>query len=59
MSAYDYLISLQPHHTDRIRAGEKTVEFRRRTPPIPIGSRLWVYSKLPIKPAGAPDSLSQ
>src|ERR1700741_4115800 len=47
MSGYDYLISLQPHLTDGIRAGEKIVEFRRRTPAIPIGSRLWLYGKLP------------
>ncbi|MCU1309392.1 MAG: hypothetical protein JWO20_517 [Candidatus Angelobacter sp.] len=47
MPEYDYLISLQPHHTDRILAGEKTVEFRRRAPAIPNGSRLWVYSKRP------------
>ncbi|MCU1285405.1 MAG: hypothetical protein JWO13_1755 [Acidobacteriales bacterium] len=47
MPVHDYLISLQPHHTDRILAGEKTVEFRRRSPAIANGSRLWVYSKLP------------
>src|SRR5258708_5468543 len=47
MLACDYLISLQPHLTARILAGEKTVEFRRRASAIPNGSRLWVYSKLP------------
>jgi hypothetical protein len=47
MPVHDYLISLQTHLTDRILAGEKTVEFRRRAPEIANGSRLWVYSKLP------------
>jgi predicted transcriptional regulator len=47
MPVHDYMISLQPHHADRIRADEKTVEFRRRAPAIPNGSRLWVYSKRP------------
>ena len=48
MSARDILISLDPRFADAILCGEKSVELRRRRPGVPPGTRVWMYSKLPI-----------
>ncbi|MBU1285970.1 MAG: ASCH domain-containing protein [Gammaproteobacteria bacterium] len=44
----DAIISIKPRHVDNILAGKKTVELRVRKMNLPIGSRLWVYTTLPV-----------
>lgn len=48
MPAEDAIISIKPWYANAILNGTKTVELRRRIPSIPIGTRLWIYSTLPI-----------
>jgi predicted transcriptional regulator len=43
----DILISLEPHHSDNVLAGRKTVEIRRRRVHIQPGTRMWIYTKRP------------
>lgn len=43
----DILISVKPKYVEEILSGKKTVELRRRTPRIPVGTRVWIYSTLP------------
>jgi predicted transcriptional regulator len=42
------MISIHSDHATNIVDGLKTVELRRRFMSLPIGSRLWIYSTLPV-----------
>lgn len=42
------VISIRPNFAEAILSGEKTVELRRRVPPIGVGTRLWIYATKPI-----------
>jgi predicted transcriptional regulator len=44
----DALISIKPKYTDKIISGEKTIEIRRRSVNLCAGTRLWIYSTLPV-----------
>ena len=44
----DILISLAPTYTQAILSGRKTVELRRRRMHVKTGSRVWIYSKVPV-----------
>ena len=44
----DILISLAPTHTQAILSGRKTVELRRRRMHVTSGTRVWIYSKVPV-----------
>ena len=44
----DAIISIKPWHVQNILSGAKTVELRTRNISLPTGSRLWVYTTLPI-----------
>jgi predicted transcriptional regulator len=43
----DILISLEPHHSDNVLSGRKTVEVRRRRIHVQPGTRIWIYTKRP------------
>lgn len=43
----DAIISIHPNFANAILAGTKTVELRRRIPPIEVGTRLWIYATRP------------
>src|ERR1039457_1232335 len=43
----DILISLAPAYTKAILEGTKTVELRRRRVHAKVGTRIWLYSKVP------------
>ncbi|MFN9475233.1 ASCH domain-containing protein [Acidovorax sp.] len=45
---HNFLISLEERHANRILQGTKTVELRRRTMHVPIGSTVWIYVKMPV-----------
>lgn len=47
MSKGDIVISVQQKFVERIIAGEKAAELRRRAPRIQPGCRVWIYSKAP------------
>ncbi len=67
----DILISLRPAYTRAILEGIKTVELRRRKVHAAVGTRVWLYSKIPtariegvarikhVHEAGLPDIWSQ
>jgi predicted transcriptional regulator len=42
------LISIKPRYAEAILAGRKTVELRRRVPSLVAGTRLYIYSTLPV-----------
>ena len=44
----DAIISIKPQHVENILSGNKTVELRTRSINLPQGSRLWVYTTLPV-----------
>ncbi|MBE0403575.1 MULTISPECIES: ASCH domain-containing protein [Halomonas] len=44
----DAIISIKPKHVENILSGEKKVELRTRKINLPVGSRLWVYTTLPV-----------
>lgn len=44
----DAIISIKPRHVENILSGNKTVELRTRSINLPIGSRLWIYTTLPV-----------
>lgn len=44
----DILISLEPKYADKIFAGEKRVELRRRTMRVSPGCTIWIYVKVPV-----------
>ncbi|MGO8793019.1 MAG: ASCH domain-containing protein [Terriglobia bacterium] len=43
----DILISLHPKYCDKVMAGIKTVELRRRRLKVSPGTRVWIYTKRP------------
>jgi predicted transcriptional regulator len=43
----DILISLEPHHSENVLSGRKTVEVRRRRVSVAPGTRIWIYTKRP------------
>ena len=43
----DLLISIHPRHVEKILAGEKLVELRKRTFPSDPARRVWLYSTSP------------
>jgi len=46
---YDEIIlSISEQYARCMLSGTKTVEFRRRTIPVASGSRIWIYTKIPI-----------
>lgn len=48
ISVDEVLISIRPGFADAIFSGSKTVEIRRKIPPIKLGSRLWIYVTKPV-----------
>lgn len=44
----DILISIQGRFIDAILDGSKKVELRRRAPNIAVGTRIWIYDKMPV-----------
>lgn len=44
----DAIISIHPRHANAILDGAKTVELRRRIPPLSVGTRLWIYATRPV-----------
>lgn len=44
----ELLISIRPTFANAIFNGSKTVEIRRRIPPIKLGTRLWIYVTKPV-----------
>jgi len=44
----DILISIRPSFAGAIFDGSKTVEVRRKIPPIKLGVRLWIYVTRPV-----------
>jgi predicted transcriptional regulator len=44
----DAIISIKPRHVENILSGAKKVELRTRKINLPVGSRLWVYTTLPV-----------
>jgi predicted transcriptional regulator len=44
----DAIISIKPRHVENILSGNKTVELRARSINLPVGSRLWIYTTLPV-----------
>ncbi|MDN3637573.1 ASCH domain-containing protein [Simiduia curdlanivorans] len=44
----DAIISIRPRHVENILSGNKTVELRTRSINLPSGSRLWIYTTLPV-----------
>jgi len=47
VSKGDIVISVQRKFVERIIAGEKAAELRRRAPRIQSGCRVWIYTKAP------------
>ena len=47
MSKGDIVISVQQKFVERIVAGKKAAELRRRAPRIQPGCRVWIYTKAP------------
>lgn len=45
--AADVIISVRRDYADAILAGTKTVELRRKLPPLLAGTRLWIYATQP------------
>lgn len=43
----DAIISIKPHYVEAILSGVKTIELRRRIPPIELGTRFWIYATRP------------
>lgn len=43
----DIVISLKEQYLAMIITGEKKVELRRKAVNVPLGSRVWLYAKLP------------
>jgi predicted transcriptional regulator len=47
VSKGDIVISVQQKFVERIVAGKKAAELRRRAPRIQPGCRVWIYTKAP------------
>ncbi len=48
MQTSNILISVRRKYVDKMLAGEKTIELRRRALRILPGTRVWIYSTAPI-----------
>ena len=49
MQTHDHvMISIKPEFANSILSGMKTIELRRRFIDLPLGSKLWIYSTLPV-----------
>lgn len=49
-SSRDLILSIHPQYSDKILAGKKTVELRRRFPLHPIkGTKVYIYSTSPVR----------
>lgn len=44
----DAIISIKPRHVENILSGAKTIELRTRSINMPPGSKLWIYTTLPV-----------
>lgn len=44
----DILISVRPEFFHRILGGDKTVELRRRSLRVTVGTRVWIYETVPV-----------
>ena len=44
----EILISVRPEFAEKLLGGEKSVELRRRPVRVPPGTRVWIYSTLPV-----------
>lgn len=42
------IISIRPRYAQAILTGRKSFELRRRVPRVGVGTRLWIYSTLPV-----------
>ncbi|MGR9555662.1 ASCH domain-containing protein [Rhizobium leguminosarum] len=42
------IISIRPNYVEAILSGVKTIELRRRIPPVSVGTNLWIYATLPV-----------
>lgn len=45
---HNFLISLEERHANGILGGTKTVELRRRSMHVSVGSTVWIYVKMPV-----------
>lgn len=45
---HNFLISLEERYANGIFEGTKTVELRRRTMNVAVGSTVWIYVKMPV-----------
>ena len=46
----DFLVSIRPQYVDKILAGKKTVELRRRFPEsVSVGTVAYIYSTSPVQ----------
>jgi predicted transcriptional regulator len=52
-NAENILISVEQKYVARMLSGYKKVELRRRPFRVPIGTRIWIYSKAPRAAVGA------
>ncbi|MCK1266883.1 MULTISPECIES: ASCH domain-containing protein [unclassified Bradyrhizobium] len=49
-SRQDFLVSIRPQYVDKILAGKKTVELRRRFPEsVSVGAVAYIYSSSPVQ----------
>ncbi len=49
MQTHDHaMISIRPQYVASILSGKKTIELRRRFIDLSLGSKLWIYSTLPV-----------
>lgn len=46
------LLSITPEFAEKIAAGTKTVELRRRFPEVPVGTWVYLYVTLPVGAIG-------
>ncbi|MGA2268789.1 MAG: ASCH domain-containing protein [Bryobacteraceae bacterium] len=44
----EILISIRPEYSEQLLDGKKSVELRRRPVRVPPGTRVWIYSTLPV-----------
>lgn len=44
----DAIISIRPNFAEAILSGSKSIELRRRIPPITVGTKLWIYATKPV-----------
>lgn len=44
----EILISIRPEYSEKLLGGQKSVELRRRPVRVPPGTRVWIYSTLPV-----------